>query len=181
LVDSSMVKKELLWDLLIKSVKMLVALFTLFTIAFFVESLPYSRSLPFMSLKMPVGVFLTAVVSLLSVIIFIKFGGEISPSVDGILDFMPGAGRLARSIVKVLALLFSYYAFQDVFSPFIEGYEWAYQALFLGFTLFFLARAGLQVYQSSEEISRFLVAALRSGGAPAGAEKNGLSTDRTGE
>jgi len=154
-------KKELLWSLLIKAVKALVALFTLFAMGFFVESLPYARSLPFLSPKLPVSVMLNAVVSLLAVIVFVKFGAEASPAADGILDFMPGAGRLARSVIKILALLFAYYAFQDAVFPFIESYEWTYQALFLGFTLFFLIRAGLQVYDSSEEISKFLVGALR--------------------
>lgn len=156
-----MAKKELFWSLLIKAVKALVALFTLFAMGFFVESLPYARSLPFLSLKLPVSVMLNAVVSLLAVIVFVKFGAEASPAADGILDFMPGAGRLARSVIKILALLFAYYAFQDAVFPFIEGYEWAYQAIFLGFTLFFLIRAGLQVYESSEDISKFLVGALR--------------------
>lgn len=154
-------KKELFWSLLIKSVKTLVALFTLFAIGFFVESLPYAKSLPFLSLKLPVGVFLNAVVSLLAVIIFVKFGVEASPAVDGILDFMPGAGKLGRSVIKIMSLLFAYYAFQDAIFPFIEEYEWAYQSIFLGFTLFFLVRAGLQIYHCSEEISKFLVGALR--------------------
>jgi len=154
-------KKELFWSLLIKTVKTLVALFTLFAIGFFVESLPYARSLPFLSQKLPVSVFLNAVVSLLGIIIFVNFGEEVSPAADGILDFIPGAGRLARSVVKILALLFAYYAFQGAVFPFIEDYEWAYQSLFLGFTLFFLVRAGLQVYHASEEISRFLVGTLR--------------------
>jgi len=164
-------KKELFWSLLIKAVKALVALFMLFAIGFFVESLPYARSLPFLSQKLPVSVFLNAVVSLLGIIVFVKFGAEASPAADGILDFMPGAGRLSRSVIKILALLFAYYAFQGAVFPFIEGYEWAYQALFLGFTLFFLIRAGLQVYHSSEEISKFLVNALRPGAAPGGPEQ----------
>lgn len=156
-----MSKKELLWNLLIKAVKTLVALFTLFAIGFFVESLPYARALPFLSMKLPVSVFLNAVVSLLAVLVFVKFGVEASPAADGVLDFLPGAGKLARSVIKILALLFSYYAFQDAVFPFIEGYEWAYQTVFLGFTLFFLVRAGLQVYESSERISEFLVSGLR--------------------
>ncbi len=157
-----MEKKELLWSLLIKTVKTLVGLFTLFAIGFFVEGLPYARSLPFISQKLPVGVFLNAVVSLLGVILFVKFGAEASPAADGILDFMPGAGSFVRSVIKILSLMFAYYAFQDAVFPFIEGFEWAYQAVFLGFTLFFLVRAGLQVYGASEEISKFLVGAFRA-------------------
>ena len=154
-------KKDLFWSLLIKAVKTLVALFTLFAIGFFVESLPYTRSLPFLSLKLPVSVFLNSVVSLLAVIVFVRFGVEASPSADGLLDFIPGAGKLLRSVIKIMALLFAYYAFQDAIFPFIENYEWAYQSIFLGFTLFFLIRARLQVYHSSEVISEYLVAALR--------------------
>jgi hypothetical protein len=157
-----MVKKELFWELAVKAVKMLVALFALFAAGYFVESLPYAGSLPFLSGKLPVGVFLNAVISLLAVVLFVKFGAEASPSADGLLDFIPGAGKLARSVVKILALMFSYYAFQDAVFPFIADFEWVYQALFLGFTLFYVVRAVLQVYYSSEEISRFLIATLRA-------------------
>lgn len=154
-------KKELFWELAVKAVKTLVALFALFAAGYFVETLPYAGSLPFLSVKLPVGVFLNAVISLVAVVLFVKFGAEASPAADGLLDFMPGAGKLARSVVKILALLFSYYAFQDAVFPFIADFEWVYQALFLGFTLFFVVRAVLQVYYSSEEISRFLINALR--------------------
>lgn len=181
MLNFSMGKKELLWDLLIKAVKTLVALFTLFAIGFFVESLPYARSLPFLSLKLSVSVFLNAVVSLLSVIVFVKFGGEASPAADGILDFIPGAGRLVRSLIKIMALLFSYYAFQAAIFPFIENYEWAYQTVFLGFTLFFLVRAGLQIYESSEEISKFLVAGLRPYKTAAAPEKAGPEKKRAAQ
>lgn len=154
-------KKELFWDLATKAVKTLVALFTLFAMGYFVERLPYARSLPFISVKLPVSVFLNAVVSALAVVVFVRFGVEASPAADGLMDFMPGAGKFARSVVKILALLFSYYAFQEPIFPFIENYEWAYQALFLGFTLFYLVRAGLHLYAASENISKFLVGALR--------------------
>jgi hypothetical protein len=163
-----MSNKELLWELAAKSVKALLALFTLFAAGFFLESLPYARSLPFFSPLLPVSVFLSAVISLLAVAVFVKYGAEASPAADGLLDFLPGAGKLLRSVVKILALLFSYYAFQDAVLPFIYGYEWAYQSVFLGFTLFFTARAALQVYSSSEEISRFIVGALRPGGGRPG-------------
>jgi hypothetical protein len=154
-------KKDLLWNLATKAVKTLVALFTLFTIGYFVERLPFAQSLPFISLKLPVSVFLNAVVSLLAVVVFVRFGVEASPCADGIMDFMPGAGKFTRSVVKILALLFSYFAFKPAVSPFISDYEWAYESLFLGFTLFYLARAGLHLYAASENISKFLVEALR--------------------
>jgi len=167
-------KKELFWELAVKAVKTLVALFALFGAGYFVETLPYASALPFLSAKLPVGVFLNAVISLLAVALFVKFGAEASPAADGLLDFMPGAGKLARSVVKILALMFSYYAFQDAIFPFIAEFEWVYQSLFLGFTLFFVVRAVLQVYYSSEEISRFLIAALRPAreAAPAKAKEN---------
>lgn len=161
-------KKELFWDLATKAVKTLVALFTLFAMGYLVERLPFAKALPFISMKLPVSVFLNAVVSLLAVAVFIRFGVEASPAADGLMDFMPGAGKFARSVVKILALLFSYYAFQEAVFPFIENYEWAYQAVFLGFTLFYLVRAGLHLYAASENISKFLVGALRQ---PAGAAK----------
>ena len=171
-----MAKKELLWNLLIKAVKTLVALFTLVAIGTFVEYLPYAKALPFLSQKLPVGVFLNAVVSLLGLVVFVKFGAEASPAADGILEFVPGAGKLFRSIVKILALLFAYYAFQDAVFPFIADYEWAYQTIFLGFTLFFLVRAGLQIYESSEEISKFLVSGLRPDQSGAGPVKKEVDT-----
>lgn len=154
-------KKELLWELAAKAVKTLVALFTLFAIGYFVERLPYASALPFVSSKLPVGVFLNAVVSALAVAVFVRFGIEISPAADGLLDFMPGAGKFLRSVVKILSLLFAYYAFQEPVFPFISDYEWAYQAAFLGFTLFYLVRAGLHVYGASDNISRALVGVLR--------------------
>jgi len=164
-------KKDIFWSLVIKAVKTLVALFTLFAIGYFVEILPYTKALPFLSQKLPVSVFLNAVVSLLGVIVFIKFGVEASPEADGLLVFIPGAGKLMRSVIKIMALLFAYYAFQDAIFPFIEDYEWVYQSVFLGFTLFFLIRAGLQVYHSSEVISEYLVSALRPYKASAEPEK----------
>lgn len=170
-----MPKKELLWELAVKSVKTLLALFTLFAAGLFVSGLPYARELPFFSARLPVSVFLGAVVSALAVAVFVRFGSEVSPALDGLLDFLPGAGRLARSIAKVLALLFSYYAFQDAVFPFLGGFEWAYQALFLGFTLFFTARAALQIYASSEAISRFVVGLLRSSSGGVGGVGNGGS------
>lgn len=165
-----MANKELLWELAVKSVKTLLALFTLFAAGYFLESLPYARSLPFFSRLLPVSVFLNAVISLLAVLVFVRFGAEVSPDADGLLAFLPGAGKLGRSVVKILALLFSYYAFQEAVFPFIGGFEWAYQAVFLGFTLFFVVRAGLQIYSASEGISRFIVGLLRPG-AGGGAAK----------
>ena len=165
-----MKKKELFWELAVKAVKTLVALFALFAAGYFLESLPYSAELPFLSRKLPIGVFLNAVISLTAVALFVRFGVEASPAADGIFDFMPGAGKLARSLVKIAALVFSYYAFQDAVFPFIADYEWIYQSLFLGFTLFFVVRSVLQIYYSSEEISRFLISVLRQ--APAQEKKD---------
>ncbi len=156
-----MAKKEIFWTLLVKAVKTLVILFTLFAIGWFMDQLPFAQALPFMSQKLPVGAFLNAVVSAFAVAVMVKFGREASPPVDGLFDFMPGAGALAGSLIKILALLFAYYAFQDAVFPFIRNFEWIYQSFFLGFTLFFLARAGLQIYGASEQISRFLLGALK--------------------
>ena len=168
-----MAKKELFWTLLIKSVKTLVVLFTLFAIGFFVDSLPFASPLPFISFRLPVSVFLNAVVSLLAIMVFVKFGAEAAPAVDGLLDFVPKAGELAGNVAKILSLLFAYYAFQDAVFPFIADFEWIYQSFFLGFTLFFLVRAGLLVYYASEEISKFLVGVLRPYKAAAPGEAKG--------
>lgn len=153
-------KKELLRNLLAKAVKTLVVLFTLFAMGWFVEQLPFAQALPFFSQKLPVSVFLNAVVSLLAAIVFVNIGREASREVDGLLDFLPKAGELFCNIVKLFALLFAYYAFQPAVFPFVGEFGWVYQSVFLGFTLFFLARAGLQVYGCSEQISRFLLGLL---------------------
>ena len=150
-------KKDLFRTLLLKSVKTLVVLFTLFAMGWFVDQLPFAQALPFLSQKLPVSVFLNAVVSILAVAVFVKFGGESAPSVEGLLDFVPKAGELSCNVVKICALLFSYYAFQAAIFPFIKDFEWVYQVVFLGLTLFFLAKTGLLVYYASEEISRFLL------------------------
>ena len=153
-------KKDLFRTLLLKSVKTLVVLFTLFAMGWFVEQLPFAQALPFLSQKLPVSVFLNAVVSVLAVAVFVNFGGESAPSVDGLLDFVPKAGELSCNMVKICSLLFSYYAFQAAIFPFIRDFEWVYQIIFLGLTLFFLAKTGLLVYYASEEISRFLLGVL---------------------
>lgn len=155
-----MAKKEHFYALLRKTIKVTVALFTLSLIGWFVSSLPFARELPFISHKLTAAGFLNAVVSLLMVIVFVKFGSEIGGQVDPLLEFLPGAGALAANLVRIAALLFSYGAFQDVVYPFIRDYEWAYQAVFLGVTLFFLARAGLIMYAASDGISGFLMSAM---------------------
>lgn len=153
-------KKEFLKSLLAKAVKTLVVLFTLFAIGWFVEQLPFAQALPFFTPKLPVSVFLNAVISLLAAVVFVNIGREAAVEVDGLLDFLPRAGELFCNIVKIFALLFAYYAFQPAIFPFVGEYGWIYQSVFLGFTLFFLARAGLQFYAASEQISRFLLGLL---------------------
>jgi len=156
-----MAKKELFRTLLVKSIKTLIVLFTLFAMGWFVEQLPFAQALPFFSPKLPVSVFLNAVVSALAVAAFVKFGAESGPAVDGLLDFVAKAGELFGNVVKIAALLFAYYAFQAAVFPFISDFEWVYQSFFLGLTLFFLVRAGLQVYRASEGISKFLLGVLQ--------------------
>ena len=155
-----MAKKEQLLALMLKAVKTLVVLFTLFSIGWFVERLPFAQALPFLSQKLPVAVFLNSVVSLLAVVVFVAFGAETASLMDLLLDFIPKAGALTGNLVKILAVLFAYGAFQQAIFPFIPDYEWAYQSIFLGFILFFLARTGLLMYAASESISRFLVGFL---------------------
>ena len=150
-------KKDLFRTLLQKAVKTLVVLFMLFAMGWFVDQLPFAQALPFISHKLPVSVFLNAVVSLLAVVVFVKFGGESAGAVEGLLDFVPKAGELSCNAVRIFALLFSYYAFQAATFPFLKDLEWVYQLCFLGMTLFFLAKTGLLVYYASDEISRFLL------------------------
>jgi len=153
-------KKELVRTLLVKAVKTLVVLFTLFAMGWFVEQLPFARELPFLSPKLPVSVFVNAVVALLAVASFVNFGREAGPAVAGLLDFVPRSGEIFGNAVKIFALLFSFYAFQDAIFPFVGEFEWVYHSLFLGLTLFFLVRAGLLIYAASEEISRYLITVL---------------------
>jgi hypothetical protein len=155
-----MSKKENVSTLLLKTTKTLVVFFTLSAIGWFVEILPFAQSLPFLSSKLPIGVFLSSVISLLMLIVLVVFGTEAAPAVDGLLDFMPKAGSLFKNLVKIGAGLFAYYSFQPAVLPFIPEFEWAYQAAFLGLILFFLVRVGLIVYAGSEDISRFLLGFL---------------------
>ncbi|PIU20021.1 MAG: hypothetical protein COT18_04420 [Elusimicrobia bacterium CG08_land_8_20_14_0_20_59_10] len=163
-----MVKKEHVLVLFTKAIKTLVILFTLFSIGWFVARLPFAQELSFLSRKLPVGVFLDSVVSLLAVLVFVAFGAEIAPAADALLEFIPKAGALAGNLVKVLAVLFSYGAFQRAVLPFIPDFEWAYQSVFLGLILFFLARSGLLLYAASENISGFLMGLLNPYRQPAG-------------
>jgi len=152
-----MSKKELFKALLVKAVKVLVVLFALFSISWLINILPFARALPFFTDKLPVSVFLNAVISLLALMAFVGFGSESKALLDGLLERLAEAGELFLHIVKIIALLFAYYAFQEAVFPFIRNFEWVYQSLFLVFTMFFLAKAGLQVYHASEEISKFLL------------------------
>lgn len=152
-----MSKKELFKALLVKAVKVLVVLFALFLISWLVDVLPFAGALPFFTDKLPVSVFLNAVISLLALMAFVGFGSESKVLLDGLLERLAGAGGLFSHIVKIIALLFAYYTFQEAVFPFIRNFEWIYQSLFLAVTVFFLAKAGLQVYHASEEISKFLL------------------------
>jgi len=152
-----MSKKAHLNVLLLKTVKTLVVFFTLSSIGWFVGILPFAQSLPVFSARLPIGVFLGSVISLLMLIVLVVFGAEVAPAMDSLLDFIPRAGKLFGNLVGIAAGLFAYSAFQPAVFPFIPGFEWAYQAVFLGLILFFLARAGLLVYAASEDISRVLM------------------------
>jgi len=155
-----MPKTESFRDLLLKTIKTLLVLFTLYAMGWFVNILPFAQSLPFFSSKLPIGVFLGAVLSLLMLIMLVVFGAEVSPAMDRLLDFIPKAGKLFGNLVRIGAGLFAYYSFQPAVFPFIPDFVCAYQSVFLGLILFFLARAGLLVYAASEDISRFLLGFL---------------------
>ncbi|MCX5784320.1 MAG: hypothetical protein NTX59_01380 [Elusimicrobia bacterium] len=150
-------KQESLKALLVKAVKVLVVLLALFLISWFIDILPFAKSLPFFTDKLPVSVFLNTVISLLALMAFVGFGSEAKEPLDSLLERLGGAGELFSHMVKILALLFAYYAFQDAVFPFIRNFEWIYQSLFLAATMFFLVKAGLLVYRVSEEISRLLL------------------------
>lgn len=152
-----MTKQESLQDLALKGAKTLVVFLTLAAIGWAIAVLPFAADLPFISTRLPASVFFTAVLKALAIAVFIMFGVEISTSVDALADFVPKAGMLVRNVIKILATLFAYDAFQPAVYPFIRNYEWLYQSVFLGFSLFFLAKAGLLLYAASEQIGRFLL------------------------
>lgn len=162
-----MTKKEHIHNLVLKGVKTLVVLFTLAAIGWLIGVLPFAADLPFISTKLPASVFFSSVLWALGIYVFVMFGVEISPSVDALLDFMPKAGMLGRNIIKILATLFAYDAFQAAVYPFIPGYEWLYQSVFLGFSLFFLAKAGLLIYAASEQIGGFILGVMNPYQRPA--------------
>ncbi len=143
--------------LVLKSLKTLVALFTLAAISWAVGAMPLANDLPFISSKLPVAVFIDALLASFGITVFVLYGAEISPYADALLPRVPGAGALAGNLVKLLATLFAFDSFKAPVFPFIPEYEWLYQSVFLGLSLFFLARAGLIVYAASETIGGFLL------------------------
>lgn len=153
--------------LLRKTLKLGVLLVTLYAADWLIGVLPFARELPFITSKLTAAGFLSALVSLLTVAALAFFGSEIGGPVDALLEFVPKAGKLAGNLVGIAVLLYAYGAFQSAVFPFIPGFEWAYQALFLGMTVFFLARAGLLMYAASESISGWLLGVFNPYKTPA--------------
>jgi hypothetical protein len=148
-----------------------VLLASLYAADWLIGILPFAKELPFLTSKLSAAAFLSALVSLLTVVVLVLFGSDIGPPADALLDFVPRAGDLAGNLVRIAVLLYAYGAFQPVIFPFIPDYEWAYQSLFLGLTVFFLARAGLLMYAASESISGFIFGAFNPYKAAAPAAK----------
>ena len=154
--------------LLLKSIKTLVVLFTLGAISWAVGAMPLANDLPFISSKLPVAVFIDALLAALGIAVFVLYGAEISPFADALMPQVPRAGALTGNLVKLLATLFAFDSFKAPVFPFIPDYEWLYQSVFLGFSLFFLARAGLIVYAASETIGGFLLGLISFRRPPGG-------------
>jgi len=175
-----MINKNLATAVLIEALKTAIILFTLLLISRFIEILPFS-DLPAFNNHITAADLLVAVVSLTAIIVFIKAGVNAKTSVDELFRWLPGAGTFLNYIIGIIAVLFAYSAFQPVIFPFIKDFEWIYQSLFLAVTLFLLAKAGLYVYNTGEELSRAIISALhpykevqpRSEGTGKAAQKQG--------
>ncbi|MBI4657060.1 MAG: hypothetical protein HY746_10000 [Elusimicrobia bacterium] len=146
--------------LLVQTVKLLILLVALTAMGFFMGLLPFAKSLPVLGSSIFVIDLWEALLSLTAIIIIINFAGESKPVIDRLICWIPQAGKLAGLIIYVFCVLFAYYAFQPVILPFIPEAEWIYQTIFLILTITLLVKAGLLVYRSSDEISRFLVSLL---------------------
>ncbi|MBU2573775.1 MAG: hypothetical protein KKH28_06860 [Elusimicrobia bacterium] len=155
-----MLNKSLLTAVSIEALKTAIILFALLLISRFIEILPFS-GLPVFNRHITAADLLVAVVSLAAIIVFIKAGFNARPAVDELFHWLPGAGTLLNYITGIIAILFAYPAFQPVIFPFIKDFEWVYQSLFLGVTLFLLAKAGLCVYHAGEALSRAIISALQ--------------------
>lgn len=154
-----MINKNLATAVLIEAVKTVIILMTLLLMTRFIEMLPFS-GLPVFNRVITAADVLAAVLSLAAIIVFVKASFNAKPSIDELLRVLPNAGTLVNYLAGIVALLFAYQAFQPVTFPFIRDLEWIYQSLFLGVTLFLLAKVGIYVYNTSEALSRAIVAAL---------------------
>jgi hypothetical protein len=155
-----MTKKDTFRDLVVKTVKVMFILSALFAAGVFIDMLPFAAELPFIDDRLPVSVFLNALLSLLSIAAFIKYGTEARPRVDALADRVKGSGALVSYTVTMAAILVAYYSFQGPVYPFIKDYEWAYQSFFLALTLFFMTKAGIIVYASGEDVGRFFLSLM---------------------
>jgi hypothetical protein len=154
-----MSNKELAGKLAVEVLKTAIMLLALLVINRFVEALPFA-GLPVLNQRLAAADLLAACVSAAAIAVFLKAGMNAKISVDELLKWLPGAGTLLTDLMRLAAVLFAYFAFQTVTQPVIGGFEWAYQSVFLAFTLFLLAKAALRVYGASESVSRAILAVL---------------------
>lgn len=154
-----MINKNLATAVLIEAVKTVIILMTLLLMTRFIETLPFS-GLPVFNKVITAADVLAAVLSLAAMIVFVKASFNAKPSVDELFRALPEAGTLVNYLAGIIALLFAYQAFQPVTFPFIRDLEWVYQSLFLAVMLFLLAKVGIYIYNTSEALSRAIVAAL---------------------
>jgi NADPH:quinone reductase-like Zn-dependent oxidoreductase len=68
---------------------------------------------------------------------------------------------VASLLTALLCLLYSYHSLQPSVYPFIPELEWAYQAVFLGATLFVLAKAGLLLHAAGGALGEAAVRLLK--------------------
>ena len=144
---------------MIETLKTIIILVTLLLINRFIELQKFAE-LPVFNGFITATDLLVAIVSLAAIIVFTKAGFNMKAAVDELVTWMPGAGTLLNYLTSIAALLFAYQAFQPVVFPFIKDFEWIYKSLFLAVTLFLLAKVGLYVYNTSESLSRAIIAAL---------------------
>ncbi|KAF0125114.1 MAG: hypothetical protein FD189_1873 [Elusimicrobia bacterium] len=143
----------------------------------FVGGLPFARELSAFGGKISAPEFINSALSLAVIAALAEFALAASPLFDRLLPLLPRAGRVASLLTALLCLIYAYHALQPSVYPFIPEFEWAYQAGFLGATLFVLARTGLLLHAAGGGLGAAAVGLLRkaagAGDRPAGLDGEG--------
>lgn len=139
----------------------------------FIGGLPFARELSAFGGRIAAPDFINSVLSLAVIAALAEFALAASPLFDRLLPVLPRAGRVASLLTAQLCLLYAYHALQPSVYPFMPELEWAYQSVFLGATLFVLARAGLLVHAAGGGLGEAAVALLKKA-AGAGPRAPGL-------